>query len=127
MFRRKRRQDPGPQLTQLVRQCTAALLNVAASTSGGGNCTADLPPLTALLDGCCGAESVCTGDPVEGSPSSPAIDRLDAFNNSIDTLPPFGPFVRPGPADPSLCQEAERQRRGRRPNSVAPSRGPGRR
>jgi len=25
----------GPQLTQLVRQCTAALLNVAASTSGG--------------------------------------------------------------------------------------------
>jgi hypothetical protein len=81
----------GPQLTQLVRQCTAALLNVAASASGGGNCPADLPPLTSLLNGCCGAASVCTGDPVEGLTIQSCIDRLDEFNNSPDTLPPFGP------------------------------------
>jgi hypothetical protein len=94
----------GPQLTQLVRQCTAALLNVAASASGGGNCPGDFPPLAGLLTGCCGAESVCTGDPVAGLTIQSCIDQLDAFNNSPDTLPPFDPFVSPGPADPSLCQ-----------------------
>ena len=96
----------GPQLTQLVRQCTAALLNVAASASGGGNCPGDLPPLTSLLDGCCGAASVCTGDPVEGLTIQSCIDQLDAFNNSPDTLPPFGPFVNPGPADSSKCRDS---------------------
>jgi hypothetical protein len=96
----------GPQLTQLVRQCTAALLNVAASASGGGNCLADLPPLTSLLNGCCGAASVCTGDPVGGITIQSCIDQLDAFNNSPDTLPPFGPFVSPGPADSSECRDA---------------------
>jgi hypothetical protein len=94
----------GPQLTQLVRQCTAALLNVAASASGGGNCPGDFPPLTSLLNGCCDAQSVCTGDPVAGLTIQSCIDQLDAFNNSPDTLPPFDPFVSPGPADPSLCQ-----------------------
>jgi hypothetical protein len=96
----------GPQLTQLVRQCTAALLNVAASASDGGNCLADSPPLTSLLNGCCGAASVCTGDPVAGLTIQSCIDQLDAFNNSPDTLPPFGPFVSPGPADSSLCRDS---------------------
>jgi hypothetical protein len=96
----------GPQLTQLVRQCTAALLNVAASASGGGNCPGDLPPLTSLLNGCCGAESVCTGDPVGGLNIQSCIDQLDAFNNSPDTLPPFGSFVSPGPADSSKCRDS---------------------
>jgi hypothetical protein len=96
----------GPQLTQLVRQCTAALLNVAASTSGGGNCAGDLPPLASLLNGCCGAESVCTGDAVGGLTIQSCIDQLDAFNNSPDTLPPFGPFVSPGPADSSKCRDS---------------------
>jgi hypothetical protein len=96
----------GPQLTQLVRQCTAALLNVAASASGGGNCPGDLPDLTSLLNGCCGAASVCTGDPVAGLTVQSCIDQLDAFNNSPDTLPPFGPFVNPGPANPAQCQAA---------------------
>jgi hypothetical protein len=94
----------GPQLTQLVRQCTAALLNVAASASGGGNCPGDFPPLASLLTGCCGAASVCTGDPVEGLTVQSCIDQLDDFNNSPDTLPPFGSFVSPGPADSSLCR-----------------------
>jgi hypothetical protein len=96
----------GPQLTQLVRQCTAALLNVAASASGGGNCPGDFPDLESLLTGCCGPMSVCTGDPVPMLTIQSCIDQLDAFNNSPDTLPPFGPFVSPGPADPSQCQEA---------------------
>ncbi len=96
----------GPELTQLVRQCTAALLNVAASASGGGNCPGDLPFLASLLEGCCGADSVCTGDPVAGLTVQSCIDQLDAFNNSPDTLPPFGPFVNPGPANPAQCQAA---------------------
>jgi hypothetical protein len=96
----------GPQLTQLVRQCTAALLNVTASAVGGGNCPGDFPTLESLLDGCCGAESVCTGAPVEGLTIQSCIDQLDAFNNSPDTLPPFGPFVSPGPADSSECRDA---------------------
>jgi hypothetical protein len=95
----------GPQLTQLVRQCTAALLNVTASAVGGGNCPGDFPTLESLLNGCCGAESVCTGAPVEGLIQF-CIDQLDAFNNSPDTLPPFDPFVSPGPADPSKCQDS---------------------
>jgi hypothetical protein len=96
----------GPQLTQLVRQCTAALLNVAASASGGGNCPGDSPPLASLLEGCCGADSVCTGDPVAGLTVQSCIDQLDAFNNSPDTLPPFGPFVNPVSANPAQCQAA---------------------
>jgi hypothetical protein len=97
----------GPQLTQLVRQCTAARLNVAASASGGGNCPGDFPDLTAVLTGCCGDASVCTMDPDKGLIEM-CIELLDAFNNSDpDTLEPFGPFVSPGPADPSKCQDSK--------------------
>jgi hypothetical protein len=103
----------GPQLTQLVRQCTAAVLNVVASASGGGNCPGDFPPLTSLLEDCCGFRdgddggSVCQGNPpVPGPTIQSCIDQLDAFNNSPDTLPPFGPFVSPGPADSSKCRDS---------------------
>lgn len=96
----------GPQLVQLVRQCTAAKLNVAASTRGGGNCTGDIPSLALLLAGCCGENSVCTGDTVPGFEIDACIGQLDAFNNSIDTLD-FGIFRHPGPADSSVCQDAK--------------------
>jgi hypothetical protein len=93
----------GPQLTQLVRQCTAARLNVAASaTAPGGGCSGALPLLTA----CCGDASVCTMDP-DKEMIEACVAELDKFNNSADTLDPFGPFVSPGPADPSKCQDSK--------------------
>jgi hypothetical protein len=96
----------GPQLTQLVRQCTAAALNIAASGEGGGNCSSEFPNLETQLDACCSAQSACTGFPPDGFTVNSCIEILDTFNNSIDTLPPFGPFVSPGPADSSACREA---------------------
>ena len=95
----------GPQLTQLVRQCTAALLNVAASRALEGECLTDFPQLGNLLTGCCGDESVCTGDPVPGLSVGECIDRLDAFNNTDPDTLNF-PF-RTGRADPSICQDAK--------------------
>jgi hypothetical protein len=97
----------GPQNTQLVRQCMAATLNVAASTRGGGNCEGDNPSLTPLLAACCGADSVCDGHAVPGFDVGFCIAQLDAFNNSLDTLPPFGQFRRPGPADSSVCRASK--------------------
>jgi hypothetical protein len=96
----------GPQLTQLVRQCTAAALNIAASREGGGNCSTDFPNLTEQFASCCGDESICTGDEVEDFTITGCIETLDAFNNSPDTLEPFGPFISPGPADSSICRDA---------------------
>jgi hypothetical protein len=96
----------GPQLTQLVRQCTAAALNIAASAEGGGNCSTNFPNLTNQMANCCSAESVCTGFPNDNFTVNSCIEILDAFNNSIDTLEPFGPFVTPGPADSSVCRDS---------------------
>jgi hypothetical protein len=92
----------GPQLTQLVRQCTAALLNVAASLTLEGDCTG-LPDIGDLLEGCCGDASVCTGDTVPDLSVGACIERLDTFNNSDDTL--NFPF-RTGPANSRICRDA---------------------
>jgi hypothetical protein len=96
----------GPQLTQLVRQCTAAALNIAASAEGGGNCSTTFPNLTRQMAGCCSARSACTGTETADFTVESCIEILDAFNNSVDTLPPFGDFESPGPADSELCREA---------------------
>jgi hypothetical protein len=96
----------GPQLTQLVRQCTAAALNIAASTEGGGNCSSEFPSLDAQMAACCSAESVCTGAEPDGFTVNSCIETLDAFNNSIDTLAPFGPFVGSQRADSSVCRDS---------------------
>jgi hypothetical protein len=96
----------GPQLTQLVRQCTAAALNIASSAEGGGNCSTTFPNLANQMANCCSAQSVCTGFPNDNFTVNSCIEALDAFNNSIDTLPPFGPFVSPGAADSSVCRDA---------------------
>jgi hypothetical protein len=96
----------GPQLTQLVRQCTAAALNIAASAEGGGNCSTNFPNLANQMANCCSAQSVCTGFPNDNFTVNSCIEILDAFNNSIDTLNPFGPFVSPGPADSDVCRDA---------------------
>jgi hypothetical protein len=97
----------GPQLTQLVRQCTAAALNIAASVEGGGNCSSEFPNLDQQMAACCSAESACTGSPSQGFTVNSCIGILDAFNNSIDTLDPFGPFVGSQKANPSVCQDSK--------------------
>jgi hypothetical protein len=95
------------QQAQLVRQCVAAELNVAATLEGGGDCLGDRPGLGDLIEGCCGVESICTGDVANGFNVGSCIDQLDAFNNSNDSIATFAPFNGPGPADPSYCQAAK--------------------
>lgn len=92
-----------PQQAQLVRQCAAAALNIAASEALGGSCTAG----STLFERCC---SDC------GSVASGCIEDLDAFNNSADTLLEDGNEIElchalglgpPCGADPSQCQAAQ--------------------
>jgi hypothetical protein len=96
-----------PQLTQLIRQCTAAHLNVAISAEEEGDCLSDYPQLGAELAACCGSEeSVCTSG-YEGTLSiNECIYILDEFNNSMDTLD-SELLAKPGPANPRYCQQAK--------------------
>ena len=89
-----------PAYAQLVRQLTAAKLNLAATAANGGNCGVEIQT---LIDDC---EDLCDRSQSAIS-SSGCIEALDAFNNSQDTFaitPP--PFDNPGRADPSQCQAA---------------------
>ena len=91
------------QYLQLVRQLTAAKLNIAASAEGGATCdTVDGVDIDALIESC---ELLCGASDKEIAASG-CIEGLDAFNNSVDTLETFGPFIQPGPAAPGECQEA---------------------
>jgi hypothetical protein len=98
--------DTSPQQLQLIRECTAAYFNRDATRYLGGNCQCDLD-LNGLLGECC--VDICR-DGLSGPAigETECIERLDAFNNSEDTLPlePGDPFIRPGPADSSLCRDA---------------------
>ena len=89
-----------PSYAQLVRQLTAAKLNLAATAAAGGSCD---PSLGAFIAGC---EALCAADGATIDASG-CIDGLAAFNESVDT---FGstpaPFDRPGPANPRECQKA---------------------
>lgn len=87
---------------QLVRQCLAANLNLAASRAGGGSCGS---AIEGRIAACCA--SLCdSGASASAIAESACIEDLDAFNNSDDTLAPYGPFVSPGPADPHSCRAA---------------------
>lgn len=98
---------------QLLRQCTAAALNIAATQAGGAQCrtVSDTNNLliAEVFDSCC--NTLCTSDPTEGDiNASGCIDDLDEFNNSDDI--PFDwdgddPFVSPGPADSSQCRSSK--------------------
>lgn len=69
-----------PQEAQLVRQCAAAALNVAASAALDGSCEEALDP--DRFAECC---TTCGGAGAEIAASG-CIEDLDAFNNSADTL-----------------------------------------
>ncbi len=92
-----------PQEAQLVRQCAAAALNIAASEFLGGSCEEG----SEVFAECCAS---C------GSVPSGCIEDLDEFNNSADTLLVDEeeinlckvPNLEIGScaADPGLCQAA---------------------
>jgi hypothetical protein len=101
----------GQQETQLIRQCTAALLNVAATEQLGdtqnlnGSCTGAFVGLSDLLDACCDGDSVCTGATVPGFTVGSCIDQVDAFNSTESNTITF-PF-NTGPADSSICRASK--------------------
>jgi hypothetical protein len=97
--------DTSPQQLSLIRHCTAAALNIAATREGGGDCRTDVPNLDDLMAECC--EDLCTsGAGGTEISSSTCIERVDAFNNLPDTLEVFGPFIRPGRAEPRYCRQS---------------------
>lgn len=98
-----------PQEAQLVRQCAAAALNIAASESEllGGSCEEALS--AERFAECC---TSCGGSGAEIAASG-CIEDLDAFNNSKDTLLDEGKEINlchalglPCSADPGECKEA---------------------
>ena len=94
----------GPQLTQLVRQCTAAALNISASAANGGDCEGE-SNIGIVFDSCCDAVSACTGDATNLTVNQ-CIGLLDTFNNSNDTLQ-IPAFQSPGRANPSVCRDSK--------------------
>ena len=97
-----------PQRLQLIRQCTAAALNITATLSSENpiaNCECAHKELASLMEECC--VELCTSDATGQEISeSTCIERLTDFNESEDTLEPFGPFIDPGPGAPETCEEA---------------------
>lgn len=95
----------GSQETQLIRQCTAAWLNIAATNELEGSCFNDYAGLAALMDECCSADSVCTDPAADNDTLGSCIERVDMFNNDpFDTLNfPFNT----GPADSSICRKSK--------------------
>lgn len=86
---------------QLVRQLTAAKLNLAATAANGGFCGGAIDTRIAECEAL-----YCNAKQKEISGSG-CIEDLAAFNESLDTFavtPP--PFDRPGPADPTDCRQA---------------------
>lgn len=84
-----------PQHAQLIRQCAAAALNIAASAELGGSCSTALTPTRFAQ--CCGSAAICASVPAN------CIEDLDRFNNSADTLLTALPQ---GNAEPLQCQLA---------------------
>jgi hypothetical protein len=113
--------DTSPQQLQLIRQCTAAALNFAASASAGGSCSdivlSDGRTIDEVFATCC--EDLCTssasGPTISGSN---CIERLDEFNSDeADTMTcgtdpqapfPFCPSLGANGfnATPATCEEA---------------------
>jgi hypothetical protein len=104
--------NTSPQQLQIIRQCAAANLNTAATLGGGGDCGSDIAGINEMIANCCNdADSVCrSGLSGQAISSSGCIEQIDAFNNSIDTLLPFGPFNPPGKAQPSECKASSKDK-----------------
>ena len=93
----------GSNVTQLIRQCTAAELNVAASGQGGGSCsTANSVDIATLIGNCCSTATTCTNGVLT---QTQCISALDAFN-SLE-LNGVQIFQQPGPANSSICEASK--------------------
>ncbi|HSR67047.1 MAG TPA: hypothetical protein VLU25_03830 [Acidobacteriota bacterium] len=89
-----------PAYTQLVRQLTAAKLNLAATAANNGDCGPDIELLIAECEDLCGEDKKTISN-------SGCIEALAAFNESLDTFEVTpAPFDHPGRAHPAQCQEA---------------------
>jgi hypothetical protein len=111
-----------PQNLQLVRQCTAARLNLAATREAEGDCDSEIPGIEGRIDACCTLEQ-CTA-PASAITASGCIGDLDAFNNAgfdgneleiPETFPTSrGTGVRgnfpPGAGNSSTCRRANGNR-----------------
>jgi hypothetical protein len=107
-------QATSPQQLQLIRQCTAAALNLRASagivggTPTGDVCNGQFPGITTQFNTCCAAAgAVCNSDATPAAiDASGCIGFLDAFNNKFDSVD-FPSLVSTNTsADPSQCQIA---------------------
>lgn len=89
---------------QLVRQLTAAKLNLAATAANGGSCAPiDGISVEARIAEC---EALCDANQKTISGSG-CIEDLAGFNESEDTIPVTpAPFDSPGPANPTKCRAA---------------------
>lgn len=96
----------------MVRQLTAAKMNLGATADVGGGSCSDFEYEGQSIDGIITAcEALCDADKRTISRSG-CIQALDAFNNSEDTgfeATPE-PFNRPGRAAPRECREAKLNR-----------------
>jgi hypothetical protein len=105
--------ETSSQQLQLIRQCTAAALNFAASSETGGDCfNVDVPiwvldttqTIADVFDECCDAESLCTAQVCgQDISESKCIERLDYFNNlEPDTMDCYTTPQAPFPFCPGL-------------------------
>jgi hypothetical protein len=115
------------QQLSLIRQCTAAALNIEASITLGGGCDSILAEIGEAYDipdlynTCC--TEICNGaERGQDISSSHCIDAIDTFNNSYDTLVGYEEFCpntltcsdgstlvteSPCNADSSLCDASK--------------------
>jgi hypothetical protein len=107
-----------PQNLQLVRQCTAAQLNLAVTEVAEGDCNSEIPGIVERINACCTLEQ-CTAS-ADTIDASGCIEDLDDFNNEDfgsnelgipDTFPSsngtgLAGYFPPGAADSSTCSEA---------------------
>src|SRR5437016_2119891 len=100
--------NTSPQQVQLIRQCMAAALNLAATARAPqpGDCNSVFPGITATFNTCCtGPTSVCDrGASAAAIDASVCIWSLDRFN-SLETTIDIG--VSQGPANSGPCQASK--------------------
>lgn len=100
-----------PQQLQLIRQCTAAALNLVAAgggsvVAGEGSCEGLDPGITTTFDSCCDelGASVCNEGASKATINASAcITELDAFNNQFDNTP-FPSTITNSSAKPATCK-----------------------
>ncbi len=100
--------NTSPQQLQLIRQCTAAALNLKTSLQSDLNCESEFQNITSTWNLCCGDGGVCdSGASATTISASGCIEFLDAFNNSdAATGDDFPNWLVNTKADSSVCQAA---------------------